>query len=320
MELKRTVAQDSHTALKNVRREHGENALIVSTNKIGQKTEIIYAVDGSEGTERATNEEIGVAVEVGDDFASAFEKEQFKASPDRASGVNGLISEIKEEIEALKQKMEKETFTNENQAIGNICGLEREHLREKIALLSNKAFADQIAWGQATILVGCSDVATWMARSGLRVNGADKTLLATLHRCQESTVARNLTTENSEENTVSGRPILISSPNLNNLRSLLPQHSSKFQTVVALDNLRDRDEAILSSLGEELTASIFYCLNCDQSLSSIKKDLTQSPNNTKSLILSAPEISDITEEILDWIAAGDWEVSGLLITTNSDIK
>ena len=45
MELKRIVANDSNTALRNVREECGEDALIVSTNKIGRKTEVIYAVD-----------------------------------------------------------------------------------------------------------------------------------------------------------------------------------------------------------------------------------------------------------------------------------
>ena len=48
MELKRIVANDSNTALKNVKDECGDDALIVSTNRIGQKTEVIYAVEGSE--------------------------------------------------------------------------------------------------------------------------------------------------------------------------------------------------------------------------------------------------------------------------------
>ena len=45
MELKRLIAEDSKSALQNVRTTYGEDALIVSTNKIGTKTEVICAVD-----------------------------------------------------------------------------------------------------------------------------------------------------------------------------------------------------------------------------------------------------------------------------------
>ena len=43
--LKRLIAEDSEEALQNVRTTYGEDALIVSTNKIGTKTEVICAVD-----------------------------------------------------------------------------------------------------------------------------------------------------------------------------------------------------------------------------------------------------------------------------------
>ena len=45
MELKRLIAEDSQSALQRVRTTYGEDALIVSTNKIGSKTEVICAVD-----------------------------------------------------------------------------------------------------------------------------------------------------------------------------------------------------------------------------------------------------------------------------------
>ena len=48
MELKRLIANDSKSALQCVRDECGDNALIVSTNKVGKKTEVIYAIDISE--------------------------------------------------------------------------------------------------------------------------------------------------------------------------------------------------------------------------------------------------------------------------------
>ena len=45
MELKRLIANDSKSALQCVRDECGDDALIVSTNKVGKKTEVIYAID-----------------------------------------------------------------------------------------------------------------------------------------------------------------------------------------------------------------------------------------------------------------------------------
>ena len=44
MELKRFVGDDSKAAMDQVRAEYGEDALIISTNKIGNKTEMICAV------------------------------------------------------------------------------------------------------------------------------------------------------------------------------------------------------------------------------------------------------------------------------------
>ena len=45
MELKRFVGEDSKAAMDQVRAEFGEDALIISTNKIGNKTEMICAVE-----------------------------------------------------------------------------------------------------------------------------------------------------------------------------------------------------------------------------------------------------------------------------------
>ena len=53
MELKRLIANDSKSALQSVRDECGDDALIVSTNKVGKKTEVIYIVIRREGFERS---------------------------------------------------------------------------------------------------------------------------------------------------------------------------------------------------------------------------------------------------------------------------
>ena len=45
MELKRYLEKDSKTALEKIRSLHGDEALIVSTEKVGNKTEIIVGVE-----------------------------------------------------------------------------------------------------------------------------------------------------------------------------------------------------------------------------------------------------------------------------------
>ena len=45
MELKRFVGSDSKAAMDQVRARYGDDALIISTNKVGNKTEMICAVE-----------------------------------------------------------------------------------------------------------------------------------------------------------------------------------------------------------------------------------------------------------------------------------
>ena len=48
MELKRYLEVDSKTALEKIKSEHGEEALIISSDKVGNKTEVIVGVSKKE--------------------------------------------------------------------------------------------------------------------------------------------------------------------------------------------------------------------------------------------------------------------------------
>ena len=52
MELKRYLEADSKTALDKIKSEHGDEALIISSDKVGNKTEVIVGVN--EGTKKVT--------------------------------------------------------------------------------------------------------------------------------------------------------------------------------------------------------------------------------------------------------------------------
>ena len=61
MELKRFVGDDSKAAMDQVRAEYGEDALIISTNKIGNKTEMICAVEEPPAAESVNHASVPTA-------------------------------------------------------------------------------------------------------------------------------------------------------------------------------------------------------------------------------------------------------------------
>ena len=59
MELKRYLEIDSKTALEKIKSEHGEEALIISSDKVGNKTEVIVGVSKNEDSYEAPGKETG---------------------------------------------------------------------------------------------------------------------------------------------------------------------------------------------------------------------------------------------------------------------
>ena len=57
MELKRYLEVDSKTALEKIKSEHGEEALIISSDKVGNKTEVIVGVSKNEDINGTQNKE-----------------------------------------------------------------------------------------------------------------------------------------------------------------------------------------------------------------------------------------------------------------------
>ena len=57
MELKRFIAENSREALQQVKQKHGDDALIISTTKVGKKTEVICAIEESVNNEKTDAKE-----------------------------------------------------------------------------------------------------------------------------------------------------------------------------------------------------------------------------------------------------------------------
>ena len=77
MELKRFVAAHSKSAMEQVRANYGEDALIISTTKVGNKTEMICAIDlAAEG--RSLEEDAST-------MANRLNRKATEVAPDSAS-------------------------------------------------------------------------------------------------------------------------------------------------------------------------------------------------------------------------------------------
>lgn len=109
MELRRLVAEDSKTALQKVRKQCGDDALIVSTNNIGSKSEVIYAIADPKEARQPS-----YSLEASSIFREELEGIKKNSSfPGNSADINGLVDEIKIEIAALKKSIENEVKNKE---------------------------------------------------------------------------------------------------------------------------------------------------------------------------------------------------------------
>ena len=122
MELKRLIAEDSKSALQNVRTTYGEDALIVSTNKIGTKTEVICAVDLQ--PDNATFEED--LATVAPTAASKEQKAPFSASLSTVidnkpaasdPGLANLVATIQQELLELRESVAAHVDANPHELL-----------------------------------------------------------------------------------------------------------------------------------------------------------------------------------------------------------
>ena len=141
MELKRFIADNSREALLQVKQQHGEDALIISTNKVGKKTEVICAIEDSKDIEKdkhkalhsskpedqdstkidlaqrktANKKEEGYRNEISNmEFSEQLGRIVSKSEskrPSKSPDVNELMKTIQEDLSDLRNKLEKQATT-----------------------------------------------------------------------------------------------------------------------------------------------------------------------------------------------------------------
>ena len=131
MELKRFIAENSREALQQVKENHGDDALIVSTTKVGKKTEVICAVeeslDGEKGSSKknkaattsdasseksivknteALRDELS-SIEFSEQLGRIVSRSESK-KPSKTQDVNELMKTIQADLSDLRNKMENQ--------------------------------------------------------------------------------------------------------------------------------------------------------------------------------------------------------------------
>lgn len=165
MELKRLIAEDSKSALQSVRTTYGEDALIVSTNKIGSKTEVICAVDLLPDNEPFVDDPATAEVAA---TAQSAETPPFSASlgsminsapPAGDSGLASLVADIQRELLELRESVVTHVKDNPHELAPQPeaetgASLNERSLRQQYANLRAMPLNEQRTWEGSHLFFG----------------------------------------------------------------------------------------------------------------------------------------------------------------------
>ncbi|MEC8644615.1 MAG: hypothetical protein VXX78_04570 [Pseudomonadota bacterium] len=153
MELKRLIANDSKSALQCVRDECGDDALIVSTNKVGKKTEVIYAVDISKGDPKEDFQKKKAGTERFSDALGEINKRQNNVNSD----VRDLLGQIQKELGSLKQKIDSQQLAFQDPevaATSRASDLALRSLKTRIEKMLETPLEEQKSWSGIQLFTG----------------------------------------------------------------------------------------------------------------------------------------------------------------------
>ncbi|MEC7106107.1 MAG: hypothetical protein VXX02_04525, partial [Pseudomonadota bacterium] len=159
MELKRLIAEDSKSALQSVRTTYGEDALIVSTNKIGSKTEVICAVDLMPDNEpfiedNEANPTVNPAQSSADEaapFSASLNKVMDNKTLPSDTGLADLVANIQQELLELRASMVTHVAANPHELhpepeSGTGASLCERAIRQQYGSLRTVPLNEQRSW------------------------------------------------------------------------------------------------------------------------------------------------------------------------------
>ena len=354
MELKRFIADNSREALMQVKQQYGEDTLIISTNKVGKKTEVICAIEEPETNRESKNPyEDKIRTESGyqtksntavrkannkkeEDYRDEISNMEFSEQlgrivskseskkPSKSPDMNELMKTIQEDLSDLRHKLEKQStavtpITKARSALSAFS--ERENFIEE-----QSRIADSI--GQL-VEMHPSEQRDWNGINifhGMPGSGKSKTISSLISGLKQQE-REPVLIEFIPEKTAIGTA-------LSSLKAIGQEHNIACYCENNISDLLKRLERFSSDslvfvetsyrniqLNGEIPRKIgekdlkqFLCLAADSSASSLQNFVANSPNLFRSIIMTRMDLVPDINELLPFLA----EVSASIVAVYNE--
>ena len=342
MELKRFIAENSREALQQVKQQHGDDALIISTTKVGKNTEVICAIEESVNNEKTEAKETAAAtlsdgesetssarktkvlrdelssIEFSEQLGRIVRKSESKKPP-KTPDVNELMKTIQEDLSDLRHKLENQAnmvtpITKARSAL-NTFG-KREKFREKqdqladsISDLLEKQICEQRHWNGTNIFYGMPGSGKTRTIESIISGFCDQDDLSdcTLIEFNSSKRTNIQTFANLSKLSQHFNVAYFREDNVTNLLNRLSKLGKSNRAFVEisyedLDLIRQNSPKL-----KELGTNHFLCLAADASLYSLRKIVDTSPELLKSIVITRldliPDAEDLVAELAEIAAS-----------------
>ena len=338
MELKRFIAENSRDALQQVKENHGDDALIISTTKVGKKTEVICAVEESLDGEKVMSKKTKAAtssdasseksvvkntealreelssIEFSEQLGRIVSKSESK-KPSKTPDINELMKTIQADLSELRNKMENQTNTvtpiNKARSALNTFGkrekfLEKQdQLADSISKLLEKQISSQRHWKGINVFYGMPGSGKTRTIESIISGIRDQEDLS------DCTLIEFNSLKGSNRQTFGNLSKLSEHFNVahfresdpTNLLNRLEKLDESNRTFVEV-SYEDLELIRLHYLKlNKLDVNHFLCLAADAALHSLRKIVDTSPDLLKSIIMTRldliPEIDDLLAALAD---------------------
>ena len=267
MELKRLIANDSKSALQSVRDVCGDDALIVSTNKVGKKTEVIYAIDKSlKNSEEGSRKTQADAARFSDALGEIKNRQN-----NESSDVRSLLGQIQRELGTLKQKIDSQQLGFQNTEINEpstASDLAIRSLKKRVEKLMETPLEEQKSWSGIQLFAGTamSGKSACVARLTANRNQAfdaaksGSYAIINLNAKKKSNRAFLQQWQQLGELAGSNDAPIFHINNINDLSSLIESFASKHNLLVDLNDTALLADAKMTETIKKYGIEVNYCL------------------------------------------------------------
>ena len=323
MELKRLIAEDSKSALQNVRTTYGEDALIVSTNKIGTKTEVICAVDLQPDNE-PFEEDLATTVPAvtskvdnapfSASLSNVIDKKATASDPELAN----LVATIQQELLDLRESVAAHVDANPHElnaqsANDNGTTLCERALRQQYGSLRTKPMIEQRSWDGAQLFFGRPGVGktacieNLLAADTQSTDGSQKPFALIAYSDDE---ARS---EHASEHWLKLAKIsqrygipCAQAIGATRLERLVAQLGEQHQVLIDTEQLSDLQA--LQELTGRMNATSHYCVGADFSPETVNAGQTVDNALLQSTIITRADLADELSPLFSALASAQAQI------------